>query len=463
MLTVYAPDNYRYEREYIFEVIFSCFWRIDYNIIFEPDRSDVLISGQSGTVSIKDVLFSIAEKDWLSSKCLPNMPLNSAVFDSQLLSSFNDIPVLYGQPFDSGNYLDIKDESISLGIDIFGAAFFMLTRLEEYVSADRDNQDRFPVESSIAYKAGFLDYPIVNEYLELLWLLIKQIEPKLERKNCQYRVVPTHDIDNPFGMMFETPFQILRHFAGDILYRKSIGSLLDRVREVLKCYFLKEQYIAEYSKTFDFILAESKKHCLRDIFFFMNSKKSWYDGNYTVDEPHVLVLINKLINNGHSVGLHPSFVSYNDSDEIKKEVDFMNSILSRNQLPMLVGARQHYFKWKNPDTWQYYENVGIPFDSSMIYAGQVGYRCGVCYPYPVFNLESRKKLKLVERPLIVMDRTLYEYMGLSYDEALPVIKKLANECKKYDGEFVILWHNTMLDNEAEREFYSRVLDAVCCE
>ena len=50
----------------------------------------------------------------------------------------------------------------------------------------------------------------------------------------------------------------------------------------------------------------------------MNSKKSWYDGNYTVDESHVVDLISKIVTQGHYVGLHPSFASYVDGAEIKK-------------------------------------------------------------------------------------------------------------------------------------------------
>lgn len=460
MIHITLPNNFIPERTYICHVIFSEFLGIEYDINFLNDAEQVLLVGLCGSIRMEDSFFLKNDDGVFTEDSLPVLPLPTVIIDH---SHHKILPILFGSKNAQEKFLEIIDNDVYCGIDILGSAFFMLTRIEEYILRDRDENDRFPAQSSIAYKAGFLNRPLVNEYVELLWFFLKQIEPSLECKKRQYKVIPTHDIDKPFGMMFDTPLQIARHFAGDIVYRRSPKAVLKRALEVFQLCFATEQYIAKKGETFAFINRESRKHNLKDVFFFMNSKKSWYDGNYTVDEPHVLGIISKLVSQGHYIGLHPSFDSYMDSDKIKREVALMNDVFSNNKLPLLVGSRQHYLKWKNPNTWQYYEDAGIPFDSSMTFAGHVGFRCGVCYPFPVFNLETRKQLKLIEHPLIVMDGTLYEYMGLSHGEALPVIKKLADECKKYNGEFVILWHNTMLDSNNEREFYSKMLDEVCCE
>lgn len=463
MIVINAPKNFKAEREYIFHVMLSVFLGVSYCIKYVDKINYIKIDGECGNINMADILFAKSVELLYDAERLPRLPLELACYNEFSSIDNAPIPVLYGERHSSGKYITNDDKGFYLGIDIFGSAFFMLTRMEEYIITDRDEHDRFPVELSVAYKAGFLERPIINEYVELLWFFLKKIEPSLERKKRQYIVVPTHDIDKPFGMMFDTPLQIARHFAGDIIYRKSPKAVLKRALEVFQLCFATEQYIAKKSETFAFIESESKKHNLKDVFYFMNSQKSWYDGNYIVDNSHVLDIISRLVSQGYEIGLHPSFDSYMDGEEIKNEVDLMNDVFVKNKLLPLVGARQHYFRWKNPDTWQYYEEAGILFDSTMAYAGHVGFRCGVCYSFPVFNIKTRKQLKLVEQPLIVMDGTLYEYMGLSHGEALPVIKKLADECKKYNGEFVILWHNTMLDSNNEREFYSKMLDEVCCE
>ena len=111
-------------------------------------------------------------------------------------------------------------------------------------------------------------------------------------------------------------------------------------------------------------------------------------------------------------------------------------------------------------TWQAYEFAGLNMDSTLTFAGHVGFRCGVCYPYTVYDVVNRKPLNVKEMPLIVMDGTLFEYMRLSQDEALEVCKKLSQRCRRYNGDFVFLWHNTMLYDEGNRAFYARLLECI---
>ena len=58
----------------------------------------------------------------------------------------------------------------------------MLSRYEELIVLDRDSHNRFAAESSIAFKAGFLDRPIINEYLEILKWCLNQLWADLEFK-----------------------------------------------------------------------------------------------------------------------------------------------------------------------------------------------------------------------------------------------------------------------------------------
>ena len=75
-----------------------------------------------------------------------------------------------------------KFKIIECGIDIFASSFFMLTRWEEYVNKIRDMHNRFPAYASLACKNNFLDRPIVNEYVEMLWNMLKFLGCKQEKK-----------------------------------------------------------------------------------------------------------------------------------------------------------------------------------------------------------------------------------------------------------------------------------------
>jgi hypothetical protein len=44
-------------------------------------------------------------------------------------------------------------------------------------------------------------------------------------------------------------------------------------------------------------------------------------------------------------------------------------------------------------------------------------------------------------------------------EAFNVFKALKDECRKYGGDFTLLWHNDRLIDNRERELYLSVLQA----
>jgi len=73
----------------------------------------------------------------------------------------------------------------------------------------------------------------------------------------------------------------------------------------------------------------------------------------------------------------------------------------------------------------------------------IGFRCGVCYEYSVFDILNRKRLNLKEKPLIVMEGSFVTYQpNTTPKEMENKIKNLISEVKKYNGEFVYLWHNS---------------------
>ena len=68
-----------------------------------------------------------------------------------------------------------------------------------------------------------------------------------------------------------------------------------------------------------------------------------------------------------------------------------------------------------------------------------------------------------ERPLIVMDCTLSmaKYMNLGEEAAFDCIRTLADATFRHHGEFVCLWHNTVLastDTSYHKRLYLRVMD-----
>jgi len=89
----------------------------------------------------------------------------------------------------------------------------------------------------------------------------------------------------------------------------------------------------------------------------------------------------------------------------------------------------------------------MKWDSTLTYPEKEGFRCGTCYGYSVFNILTRKKLKLKEVPLEVMEGSLVNYQNLPPEKAEKKIIKLMEKVKKYNGSFVLLWHNSSFSGE----------------
>lgn len=97
----------------------------------------------------------------------------------------------------------------------------------------------------------------------------------------------------------------------------------------------------------------------------------------------------------------------------------------------------------------------------MTYAGHAGFRCGICYEYPAYDLKARQGLKLRVRPLIAMDCSILDdkYMGLGTGpKAYDFLNTLKVACKQFHGDFSLLWHNSRLVQADERNLYEYLIN-----
>lgn len=120
----------------------------------------------------------------------------------------------------------------------------------------------------------------------------------------------------------------------------------------------------------------------------------------------------------------------------------------------------HYLRWEPPTTLQAWEDAGMAYDSTLSYADRPGFRCGTCFEYPAFNPSTQQQLQIRIRPLIAMECTIIaeRYMGLGYGQAaMDKFAELKDKCRKVNGCFTLLWHNSHFLNKADFEMYEKVL------
>lgn len=465
MISIQIPGSYECERRYILSVIFEEFLGLKIQIR-STNRQDVLITaGDNRKLLVVDHLFAFPETQWLQSSSLPDRPLK--IWDLASLPfpvSVVDlkIPVIYGRYFSAFSFMRSTGNIIILGLDIFGTAFFMLTRYEEFISSDRDCHNRFPATASLAYHEGFLDRPIVNEYVEILWACLKKLWPGLKRKPRHFQIHVSHDVDHPFRYLFNGVKRLARICAVDMIRHRSPLQPWFTVRDWMKvkCGDL----AADPYNTFDLVMNISEQYNLRSTFYFIAGHSAGIiDGVYQVDHPLIHILLQRINERGHEIGLHLSYNTYRNPLQTKKEFAHLKKVCVEERIHQIHwGARQHYLRWETPATFQNQEEAGLSYDSSLTFADHAGFRCGVCYEYPVFNINTRRPLLLRERPLIVMERTIFDkqYMnlGIEGETSLQAIKQLRDRCKLFGGDFTLLWHNNRFVEKREVEIYENILN-----
>ena len=340
------------------------------------------------------------------------------------------------------------DGSVLFHADIIAASFFMLTRWEETVIPDRDEHDRFPFSASVAYRQGFINRPIVDEYTLVLGQWLRTMVPTWQPRSPKFQVALSHDID------LVRPD--LKRLGGDLLRRHNLGDALKTGSEILR-QLMKSQTRSGHMKAILDLAEASRTRGLASAFFFKTSRRGEFDSGYKIQSPAVRKLISDLIKDGHEIGFHPGYRTLGDPELLSREKALLDEVIG----PRSYGGRQHYLRFRVPDTWRHWEEVGLTYDSTMGYAGYEGFRCGTCHPYHPFDIEQNRDLRVLEVPLIVMDATLRTRRQLGVDAAERIILELARMCQAVHGTFTILWHNTPpRESGAWAGMYLRVANAL---
>mgnify|MGYP006285131925 CR=1 FL=1 len=458
---VSVPGFYDREREYALHIVLDGFLGLAYELHFAEGAIGTVIRGEDEKeLHIADAFFSTEPEKWLKPGSLPVKPLTQwdvkgAGLEADTISS--KIPMLYTEDPGQSAFFRASDGCGRLGLDIFGSVFFMLSRYEELVKPDRDEHGRFPATASLAYQEGFLNRPIVNEYVEILWAAMNRLWPGLKRKRRTFKIVPTHDVDMPYEERFR-PFSRAALRAGVDIVRRRSPRLA--VQNLMRWERVRRGTIKDRYDTFDWLMDQSEKCSVKSAFYFMGAQKGRKDSGYRLEHPKLQSVIQSIQDRGHAIGFHPGYNTYSRKHEWQQQLAGLQDALPDHAA--LHGGRQHFLRLEVPTTWRLWAESGLDYDSTLGFADHPGFRCGTCYPFPVFDLEKREQLPLFERPLIAMDCTVLhpKYMGLvTSDEALQTFVDLRERCRLFNGEFVFLWHNSSLTTAAERDLYVQLLQS----
>lgn len=443
-MKIYINRHFENEKKYIINVLFKEFLGLTFDILLHDKLNYRIVLENGNCLQIEDAFFSRSrENEYIN---LSNIP-SEIIYMQNSFTKEDNIPVIYGR-----GIINKESNFINCGIDIFASSFFMLSRWEEVVISEKDKHNRILSDKTLAGKWGFLNRPVVNEYLEMLWSMLLRLGIGQSRKIYNYQIVVTHDVDMP--RRYPTWVSGIRTMLGDVYKRKSFTDLSFTFNSL---FMTKFGFSKDPCDTFDEIMNLSEKNNTQSHFYFMSGGVTRFDNYYQIKSGFIRDLIERIDKRGHIIGFHPSYNAYNDSKQFQKELNLLRELSPQ---PIKYG-RQHFLRFDVPLTWQIWEDNGLLVDSTLGYADKEGFRCGTCYPFPVFNVITRKQLKLMENPLHVMEGSLGFYQNLTVKDFQENLASMINTIKRYQGNFVLLWHNSALNTpewSKYRNIYTKTIN-----
>jgi hypothetical protein len=323
--------------------------------------------------------------------------------------------------------------------DIFAAAFYLLSRYEEYLPHEKDEYGRYAHTNSLAFKEYFLSQPLVNCWLHSFKQALHFKFPSLSFKQPQFKCLLTYDIDMAWSYLHKGWVRTLGGFAASV-YRGQWSRVKDR-------WLVLRGKKKDPFDCFEWLDAWHLYCRIKPYYFFLVAKRtSQYDKNTSYRKAAFRDLLLYYAEK-YNIGLHPSWRSGDEPALLNEELQWLETITDKK----IDHSRQHYIRFTLPDTYRRLIKAGIEKDFSMGYGSINGFRASVCSPFYWYDLEKEEATNLQLFPFCFMDaNSLFEQKQTprqAYDELVQYYERVKN----YKGVFVPIWHNFILGTEPQYE------------
>lgn len=317
------------------------------------------------------------------------------------------------------------------GEDVLAAMFFLIGGVEEWAITARDRYGRIPADALFLVRSGLEGTPWVDRWALELAEGLRARYPSLPAPARRYRHVLTVDVDNALK------------YQGRPLHRAIGASVKEAVRGRFSA--ARERWRVRTGAQRDpyaslpHVLERVHGRVDRAITFFLMRGGGVYDHGADMRHPAVRDLVRATARHAEA-GVHPSFSSSEDPALIAAEREALAGIVDRN-----VGcSRQHFLRWRMPDTFRVLADQGIHEEHSLGFSDRVGFRCGTCSPFPWYDLERDEETALMCWPFAAMDSALGDHAGLDAAVAAQAMARLSDEVRAVQGTFVSVWHDRFL-------------------
>jgi hypothetical protein len=334
-----------------------------------------------------------------------------------------------------------------LPFDVFAAAFYLITRYEEYLPHSKNKYGQYIATQSLAYKNNFLQKPVINIWIQWLKIALQKVYPNLVFKQNSFTATITYDIDTAYAYKGRSAILSFAGLSRDLLKGKW-NAVKNRIQVLLGKR--KDDY-----DTYGHILNVSKQYGYKPILFFLVGERNAYNKNINPSTKVFKQLIATLKTNTH-FGIHPSYYTPNDVDLAKEEKAILQNLVEQK----ITISRQHYLRLVLPQTYKNCAALGITDDYTMGYAEQPGFRASTCSAFYFFDIAQNKITNLKVHPITFMEGTFAEDMAMQPQAAQEYMLQLLQQVKNVQGEFIGIWHNHTISDMGLWKGWKAVHDAV---
>ena len=337
---------------------------------------------------------------------------------------------------ESGQRAFFKTEG-DFPFDIFAASFYLLSRYEEYLPHQKDMYGRYAHENSLAFKEGFLNQPLINNWLKNFKKLLnsKFSGSLLPATDSRFTFLPTYDIDIAWSYKHKGWWRSAGGLMQSLIkgnwqeFKKRINVLQGKKKDPFDSYGWLNQL--------------HEQHKLRPYYFFlMAEKRGKYDKNNSPRQKALQTLISDHLIR-YPIGIHPSWRSGDEHSLLKKEIDSLQTITNNR----ILSSRQHYIRFVLPETFRRLTENGIEFDFSMGYGSTNGFRASVSSPFYWYDLEKEKQTELILFPFCYMEANSFYEQKYTAQQALDEMRYYYDIVKSVNGTFIMIWHNQFLGTD----------------
>lgn len=339
-------------------------------------------------------------------------------------------------------------EKSAMPFDIFSAAFYLLSRYEEYLPHVKDEYGRFTATESLAYKKGFLHQPVVDIWAYKFRDALQKQYLEYEFPKRTYQIKPIIDVPSAYNYKLKG---IMRTLGGTI---KDLARL--RLKSLYARFMVLLGFKHDPFDTFKYLINRQKTSDFKFLFFFLIGDYSTYDKGINPNKKKFVSLI-KYVADYCSVGLKISYFALEDDLLLKKEKVRMEDILNTN----LKASRQSFSKLNLPETYRNLIALEITEDYTMGYVNHIGFRAGSCTPFLFYDLDFEVQTPLKIIPYHLMDYALLKHKSLL--DKKKILNEVIYQVKQVNGEFVPVFHNYTFAEDNRwlgfKELFNLILDS----